>query len=157
MYNFRSRSYWLRRLENYGRKERVAVDEYTIEHILPKSEDNSDKIPLHWRQALGTDWKRIWDAYGILLGNLNTLPPTTPTTAMCAHSLISAICRTPPEKGLKHSPLKLNQGLGVLDTWNEETIKARAGKLAGIGVGVWPAPKLSQDVLDAYRLEAIRN
>ena len=26
LYNFRSRSYWLRRLENHGRKERVAVD-----------------------------------------------------------------------------------------------------------------------------------
>ena len=30
LYNFRSRSYWLRRLENHGRKERVPVDEYTI-------------------------------------------------------------------------------------------------------------------------------
>ena len=26
LYNFRSRSYWLRRLENHGRRERVAVD-----------------------------------------------------------------------------------------------------------------------------------
>jgi len=56
-----------------------------------------------------------------------------------------------PEKGLKQSPLKLNQGLGALETWNEETIKDRAGKLAEIGVGVWPAPKLPQDILDACR------
>ena len=41
LYNFRSRSYWLRRLENHGRKERVPVDEYTIEHILPQNEDLS--------------------------------------------------------------------------------------------------------------------
>ena len=26
LYNFRSRSYWLRRLENHGRKERVMVE-----------------------------------------------------------------------------------------------------------------------------------
>ncbi len=39
LYNFRSRSYWLRRFENHGRKERVAVDEYTIEHIMPQNED----------------------------------------------------------------------------------------------------------------------
>lgn len=32
LYNFRSRSYWLRRFENFGRKELVPVDEYTIEH-----------------------------------------------------------------------------------------------------------------------------
>src|SRR5690606_20150389 len=46
LYNFRSRSYWLRRLENHGRKERVAVDEYTIEHILPQNENLSPK----WRE-----------------------------------------------------------------------------------------------------------
>ena len=37
LYNFRNRSYWLRRLENHGRKERVLVDEYTIEHIMPQN------------------------------------------------------------------------------------------------------------------------
>ena len=56
-----------------------------------------------------------------------------------------------PEKGLKQSPLKLNQGLGTLDIWNEDTIKARAGKLADLAVGVWSAPALSRDILDSYR------
>ena len=41
LYNFRSRRYWLRRLENHDRKERVIVDEYTIEHILPQTENLS--------------------------------------------------------------------------------------------------------------------
>jgi uncharacterized protein with ParB-like and HNH nuclease domain len=45
LYNFRSRSYWLRRLENHGRKERVPVDEYTIEHILPQSDNDMTKVP----------------------------------------------------------------------------------------------------------------
>ena len=45
LYNFPRRSYWLRRLENDGRKERVPVDEYTIEHILPQNENLSEK----WR------------------------------------------------------------------------------------------------------------
>jgi uncharacterized protein with ParB-like and HNH nuclease domain len=45
LYNFRSRSYWLRRLENYGRKERVEVEEYTIEHILPQNDNLSAKSP----------------------------------------------------------------------------------------------------------------
>jgi uncharacterized protein with ParB-like and HNH nuclease domain len=57
LYNFRSRSYWLRRLENYGRKERVPVDEYTIEHILPQNE----KLPAQWQTALGKDWQLIRD------------------------------------------------------------------------------------------------
>ena len=41
LYNFPRRSYWLRRLENHDRKERVPVDEYTIEHILPQNENLS--------------------------------------------------------------------------------------------------------------------
>ena len=66
LYNFRSRSYWLRRLENYGRKERVPVDEYTIEHILPQNENLSPK----WREALGPEWQRIQQTWLHTLGNL---------------------------------------------------------------------------------------
>ena len=55
LYNFRSRSYWLRRLENHGRKERVPVDEYTIEHILPQNPE----LSAAWKQALGPDWQRV--------------------------------------------------------------------------------------------------
>jgi predicted transport protein len=55
--------------------------------------------------------------------------------------------------GFKESPLKLNQGLGQLDQWNEETIKARAGKLAGMALDVWVAPKLPADVVGAYKPE----
>ncbi len=145
LYNFRSRSYWLRRLENYGRKERVAVDEYTIEHILPQNENLSAK----WLDALGTDWQRIQQTWLHTLGNL------TLTAYNSDYSDRAFIEKRDmpdaPEKGLKQSPLKLNQGLGSLETWNEETIKARASKFAEIGVGVWPSPKLQQDILDAYR------
>ena len=59
-----------------------------------------------------------------------------------------------PEKGLKQSPLKLNQGLGALETWDEAAIKARAGKLADLAVSVWAAPALPRDILDAYRPKA---
>src|SRR5439155_26795744 len=55
LYNFRSRSYWLRRMENHGRKERVPVDEYTIEHILPQNENLSSQ----WKADLGPEWERI--------------------------------------------------------------------------------------------------
>ena len=55
LYNFPRRSYWLRRLENDGRKERVPVDEYTIEHILPQNENLSAK----WRDELGPEWQRV--------------------------------------------------------------------------------------------------
>jgi len=145
LYNFRSRSYWLRRLENHGRKERVTVDEYTIEHILPQNENLSPK----WREALGEEWQRIQQTLLHTLGNLTL-------TAYNSDFSDRAFTEkrdmpTAPEKGLKQSPLKLNQGLGTLDAWNEAEIQKRAGKLAEIGVSVWTAPHLPQAILDAYR------
>ncbi|MFU8893415.1 MAG: DUF262 domain-containing protein [Luteolibacter sp.] len=145
IYNFRSRSYWLRRLENYGRKERVAVDEYTIEHILPQNEN----LSLKWREALGEEWQRIQQTWLHTLGNLTL----TAYNSDYSDRAFTEKRDMPdaPEKGLKQSPLKLNQGLGALETWDEEAIKSRATKLAEIGVGVWLAPHLPQDILDAYR------
>lgn len=151
LYNFRSRSYWLRRLENFGRKERVAVDEYTIEHILPQNEN----LAPEWRLALGEDWQRVQQTWLHTLGNL------TLTAYNSDYSdrpfLEKRDMPDAPEKGLKQSPLKLNQGLGTLDIWNEEAIKNRAGKLADIALGVWACPSLPKDILDAYRPQADTN
>lgn len=148
LYNFRSRSYWLRRLENYDRRERVMVDEFTIEHILPQNENLSPE----WREALGPEWQRIQETWLHTLGNL---------TLTAYNSEFSdrpfAYKRDMPDapgKGLKQSPLKLNQGLAMLDVWNEDSIKARAGKLASLAVGVWSAPTLPVDVLESYRPKA---
>ncbi len=148
LYNFRSRSYWLRRLENFGRKERVAVDEYTIEHILPQNENLSPK----WREALGSDWQRVQQTWLHTLGNLTL----TAYNADYSDRPFAEKRDMPdaPEKGLKQSPLKLNQGLGVLETWDEAAIQVRASKLADLAVSVWYAPVLPRDILDAYRPKA---
>ena len=145
LYNFRSRSYWLRRLENHERRERVAVDEYTIEHILPQNENLSQK----WREALGDDWQRIQQTWLHTLGNLTL---TAYNSDFSDRTFIEK--RDMPgaaEKGLKQSPLKLNQGLGALEKWDEAAIKNRANKLATFAVNVWAAPKLAADVLEVYR------
>ena len=141
LYKFRSRSYWLRRLENHGRKERVPVDEYTIEHILPQNENLSSA----WQEALGPEWQRIQQTWLHTLGNL-TLTGYNPEYSD----------RPFPEKrnmsgGFKESPLKLNAGLGLVETWNEAAIQERAERLANQAVGVWQAPALATDILDAYR------
>lgn len=66
LYNFRSRSYWLRRLENHGRKERVLIDEYTIEHILPQN----PVLSTQWKADLGPDWERVQKTWLHTIGNL---------------------------------------------------------------------------------------
>lgn len=141
LYNFRSRSYWLRRFENFGRKERVAVDQYTIEHIMPQNEE----VPMHWRTALGEEWARVHEKWLHTLGNL------TLTGYNSEYSDKAFIEKRDMPGGFKESPLKVNAGLGALEDWNEEAIKSRASRLANTALRVWPAPELSPETLSAYR------
>jgi len=141
LYNFRSRSYWLRRFENHGRKEHVPVDEYTIEHIMPQNE----QLGAAWRSALGTEWQRIQQTWLHTLGNL------TLTGYNSEYSDRPFTEKRDMDGGFKQSPLKLNDGLGQLEQWNEEAIKTRAGKLAGLAVRVWTGPQLDAAVLATYQ------
>jgi uncharacterized protein with ParB-like and HNH nuclease domain/predicted transport protein len=144
LYNFPRRSYWLRRLENQGRKERVEVDEYTIEHILPQNENLSAK----WREALGPEWKHVQEAWLHTLGNL------TLTGYNTEYSDRPFAEKRDMKGGFKESPLRLNEGLGALAVWDEAAIKARAARLSAQAAVVWAAPVLAADVLDRYRPEA---
>ena len=141
LYNFPRRSYWLRRLENFGRKERVPVDEYTIEHILPQNENLSAK----WREALGSEWQRVQETWLHTLGNL------TLTGYNAEYSDRPFAEKRDMPGGFKESPLRLNQDLGTLEAWGETTIQERAKRLADQAVKVWSPPALASDVLETYR------
>ena len=141
LYNFPRRSYWLRRLENQGRKERVPVDEYTIEHIMPQNEN----LSAAWREALGPEWKQVHERWLHTLGNL------TLTGYNSEYSDRPFCEKRDMQGGFKESPLRLNERLGALDTWNEDTIQERAEQLAAKAVHVWTPPALPVEVLAALR------
>lgn len=152
LYNFRSRSYWLRRLENHGRKERVVVEDYTIEHIVPQNEALSEE----WQTELGTDWQRIQKDWLHTLGNLTLTGYNSEYSDHCfAYKRDQVTDKDGNPVGFAHSPLKLNTGLGKVKTWDEASIKARADRLAQAAATVWGAPQLADDVLDAYRPAAV--
>lgn len=146
LYNFPRRSYWLRRLENHDRKERVLVHDYTIEHILPQNENLSAK----WREALGPDWQRVQGTWLHTLGNL------TLTGYNSEYSDRPFVEKRDMKGGFKESPLKLNEGLGALDTWDEAAIRARARRVAEQAAKVWALPTLPADIIAAYRPKAER-
>jgi len=145
LYNFRSRSYWLRRLENHNRKERVPVDEYTIEHIMPQCDNNPEKVPQVWRDELGDDWETVWETYRHTLGNL------TLTGYNSEYSNRSFAEKCSMEGGFTQSPLRINKNIGTMGTWNKDAIEGRAAYLAAQAVSVWQAPLLDAEVLAAYR------
>lgn len=141
LYNFRRRSYFFRMLENYGRKEYVTIEDYTIEHILPQNE----KLSKEWRSALGEDWQVVQQRYLDTLGNL------TLTGYNSEYSDHSFAKKRDMDGGFKDSPLRLNKGLGQLETWNADEIEKRAERLAKDALKIWTRPQLPEHVIAEYR------
>ena len=115
--------------------------DYTIEHILPQNENLSSA----WKTALGTEWQRIQQTYLHTIGNL------TLTAYNSKYSDKPFTEKRDMDKGFKESPLKLNQGLGTLEQWDEDAIRHRANRLSTMALDVWVAPKIESDVLDCYK------
>lgn len=105
----------------------MPVDEYTIEHILPQNENISSK----WRDALGPEWQRVQETWLHTLGNL-TLTRYNPEYGDRPFAE-----KRDMKGGFKESPLHLNEGLGLLDNWDETSIKQRAERLAMLACEVW--------------------
>ena len=141
LYNFSRRSYFLKRLENHGRKEYVLVNEYTIEHILPQNEN----LSAEWRKELGSDWERVREKWLHTLGNL------TLTGYNSEYSDRPFQDKRDMEGGFHDSPLRLNKDLRTLETWNETAIIARAERLAKFATKVWARPLLPPEKIESYR------
>lgn len=134
IYNFRNRSYLLRKLENHKRpKELVDPDNYTIEHILPQN----PKLSTEWQAELGENWKEIQAKYLHTIGNL------TLTAYNSEYSDRPFQEKRDMPQGFNVSPLYLNQGLGQLERWGETEIKDRAAKLASWAVEIWASPSVT--------------
>jgi len=101
LYKFIYRSYWLRRFENYQRKESVPTEDYTIEHIMPQNENLSQP----WREALGAEWERVHETWLHTLGNLTLTGYNSEYSDRPFHE------KRDMEGGFKQSPLKVNEGL----------------------------------------------
>jgi uncharacterized protein with ParB-like and HNH nuclease domain/predicted transport protein len=140
LYNFRRRSYFLRMLENYGRKEHVTIEDYTIEHIMPQNDDLSEE----WQTALGDDWEDVQQKYLHTLGNL------TLTGYNSEYSDHSFTKKRDMEGGFKDSPLRLNRGLGRLETWNASEIQKRASRLADDALKIWARPELPAETIAEF-------
>jgi uncharacterized protein with ParB-like and HNH nuclease domain/predicted transport protein len=142
LYNFKRRSYFLRVMENHGRKEHVSVEDYTIEHVLPQNENLSSE----WRKALGDDWHEVQERYLHTLGNL------TLTGYNSEYSDHPFATKRDMDGGFKDSPLRLNQGLGQLETWNADEIEKRAERLAREALKIWTRPQLTDEQLQQFEV-----
>ncbi|WP_187834430.1 DUF262 and DUF1524 domain-containing protein [Helicobacter pylori] len=138
-YNFKKREYFLERLENFERKERVYAHEYTTEHIMPQT------LEEEWERDLGENFQAIHDKYLHTIGNL-TLTGYNPE-----YSNKSFQEKQGMEGGFKQSPLRLNQSLKDLESFGEEEIEKRANDLADWALKIWTYPNLDAETLEKYK------
>ncbi|WQZ92190.1 DUF262 and DUF1524 domain-containing protein [Helicobacter pylori] len=137
-YKFQKREYFLERLENFERKERVYTHEYTTEHIMPQT------LTEEWKRDLGGNFQAIHDKYLHTIGNL------TLTGYNKEYSNNSFQEKRDMEKGFKQSPLKLNQSLKI-ESFGEKEIEKRANDLADWALKIWTYPKLDAETLEKYK------
>lgn len=141
LYNFRSKAYWLRKLENNDRKEYVQINDYTIEHIMPQNSN----LSIDWQKELGDNWKEIHEKYLHTLGNL------TLTGYNSEYSDHSFYKKKNMQGGFSDSPLRLNKDIASADKWNEESIIKRANKLAQEISIIWSYPNVDKSILENLR------
>lgn len=131
-YEFNRRLYFLSSLENYGRKERVLVSEYTIEHVMPQNPDLSKE----WRQELGDNWQEVQAKYLHTIGNL------TLTGYNSKYSDKPFAAKRDMEGGFRQSPIRLNESIASCHRWDQDAITSRAESLADLALEIWPTPVL---------------
>jgi uncharacterized protein with ParB-like and HNH nuclease domain/predicted transport protein len=141
VYNFRSRNYLLRKLENFDHKEPIDVDIFTIEHVMPQNPDLSPE----WQEELGPDWKAVRERWLHTIGNLTLTGYNSELSDRPFAEKLTV------KGGFRDSHLRLNHYLAGLEHWTEPEIQCRAEKLADLVLTIWPAPKLADEVLARYR------
>lgn len=110
---------------SYKHKEKVILDELTIEHVLPQSQI---KV---WMQMLGENAEEVHEKLVNTLGNL-TLTGYNPE--------LSTKSLKDKKKILKESNLEINKYFQELGKWGEEEIIQRSEFLANKACEIWRRP-----------------
>ncbi len=148
MYNIYSRQYWLRKLENHGKLELIALEECTVEHVLPQNPDLSKE----WQAALGENWQEIQAQFLHNLGNL-TLTRYNSSFSDRPYAFKRSLEVNGQKVGLAHSPFSLNADFATEEVWDQSAIARRARRLAGKAIQVWAIPGLSSEDIKEFEPE----
>ena len=119
--------YLLATIENQG-KERVIIDNLTIEHIMPQNKNLSTA----WQKMLGDDWEAVRDRYLHTLGNLT----------LTGYNSELGDKPFPEKKELLEDTIThivvLYSDVKDKELWNAATIEKRADRLASIVLQLFP-------------------
>ena len=141
IYTMQTHKFVLSRLENYDRKARINISDYTIEHIMPQT------LTPEWQNMLGDNWRDVHRKYLHTIGNL-TLTAYNPE--MSNKSFMEKMNMPGGFKDVE-SALRLNSDIINLTEWNEQNIINRAKLLADKAVKIWEFPSMTPEELAKYQ------
>lgn len=143
IYNMRARNYILSRLENFENKAPITIENYTIEHIMPRNKN----LSFEWQAEIGDEWQEIQKKYLHTIGNLTL---TAYNSEMSDRPFLE---KMDMPGGFKESALRLNKYVVLQNKWNEKHIQERANELAKKAESIWPYPTLTAAELASYQVE----
>lgn len=134
----------LMRLErDLSPKEKLVMDNLTVEHVLPQNLDLSKA----WQDMLGDDWQEIQEQLKHTLGNLTL----TGYNSELGDKAFEEKKTLPEPKGYANSRLLMTQNIAKQPLWNAETIRNRAAELSERAIKLWPVPSVPSQELQAFR------
>jgi len=141
VYKMRIANYLLVKLENYGNKEPISYEGFTIEHIMPQNQDLSNE----WKAALGENWEEVHNA---LLHRLGNLTLTRYNSEMSDKPFAEKIPVF--EKSATHT---LNEYVIKQKSWNGDNIEERTKALIKLALDVWKYPEVTDETMKKYTVE----
>jgi hypothetical protein len=108
--------------ENFAHKEKVSIEELSIEHIMPQT--LNDK----WKNHLGEDYEITHELLLHTLGNI---------TLTGYNSQLSNSSFSVKKESLSKSHLELNQYFKKVKCWQKDNIEKRAEILANMALEIW--------------------
>ncbi len=137
VYSLRNCQYLLEKIEHFGNKERVEMQNLSIEHIMPQT------LTSEWKSMLGSDFKDVQEKYLHTIGNL--------TFTGYNSDMSNKSFQEKKQIGFGNSNVRMNKYLMTLEKWDETEIINRAGMLGKDALTIWSLPKVAEDVLEKYR------
>ena len=131
--------YSLSKLEEYGWKEHVNLDNLTIEHVMPQTLDTQ------WKDYLGENYEDIYRIWLNRLGNL------TLSGYNSEYQNYSFQTKRDMEGGYKDSAVHLNQSLAKESEWTAKTMELRGRLLAQKALQVWCNHSIPFSQVEAVR------
>lgn len=127
--------YLLATIENQG-KEKLVTDNLTIEHIMPQNKNLSTA----WQKMLGDDWETVRERYLHTLGNLTLTGYNSELGDRPFHEKQDLL-----EEAVTHITV-LYSDVKDKTAWNADTIEARAKRLTGLILKLFPIEQPSQKI-----------